>query len=156
MNTIELNRTLRTNKIPSRFFKGVFPCNYLPKRVKRPACVIANTDPSYKSGTHWVAFFIPKKGPAEYFDSFGGYPVNKFFQKFLMTNSSVFINNKKRLQSAFASTCGYYCCMYLYWRCKGRSLRNFLNQFSSYDFTWNDAKVVTLYRKVYLKNHVHI
>lgn len=152
MNTIELVNALKNNNVTKKHFKGVFPCDKLPQQVKKPACIIANTDPSYKSGTHWVAFYFPRKGPAEFYDSFGNYPFNIFFQAFLLRNAKSFINNRKRLQSPFSSTCGHYCCVYLYSRCKGKELWSFLKQFSSLNLKGNDAKIMDLYRKVYKRN----
>lgn len=150
MNTIELVHALRNNATTKKFFKGVFPCDHLPRIIRKPACVIANTDPANKRGTHWVAFYFPSKGPAEYFDSFGNYPSNKFFRRFLHANSKLFVNNKKRLQSAFSSTCGHYCSVFLYSRCKGKSLKRFLRRFSLKEFGENDDKIINLYQQLFL------
>lgn len=152
MNTIEIAHLLKSHHITNKFFKGVFPCNQLPRKIKKPACIIANTDPAHKSGTHWVAFYFPRKGPAEYFDSYGKYPNNSFFQKFLLTNSNMFVCNKQRLQGTLSQVCGHYCCVYLYFRCKGQSLKKFLKQFSLKNYELNDKEIMNLYCKIYLKN----
>ena len=38
---------------------------------KNPAIIIANTDPSAKSGSHWILFYFDNNGNVEYFDSLG-------------------------------------------------------------------------------------
>ena len=35
---------------------------------KIPAIIIANTDPSTKSGSHWILFYFDNNGSVEYFD----------------------------------------------------------------------------------------
>lgn len=151
MNTLELVSALRNSSTTKKFFGGVFPCDRLPQKIRKPACVVANTDPANKPGTHWVAFYFPKRGPAEFFDSFGKYPSNAFFKKFLLNNSASFVSNKKRLQSSFTPTCGHYCSMFLHARCKGKSLKSFLKEFSSSDLIFNDSKIIKSYRRTYLK-----
>ena len=52
---------------------GVFARDELPdvSREIRPWCLILNTDPKDKPGTHWLALFASRNGPLEVFDSFG-------------------------------------------------------------------------------------
>lgn len=149
MNTIELIKILKKNKITRDNFQGVFPCDKLPKIIHKPAIIIANTDDSHKNGTHWVAFYVSRNNIGEYFSSYGDFPRNKYFLKFLFNNSTSFVNNEIRLQSDFSSTCGYYCCVYLYYKCKGKSLRQFLKLFSLSDYEGNDRKVMKLYHKYF-------
>lgn len=152
MNTVELVRSFRGNDVTKKNFQGVFPCNHLPEKVFKPAFIVANTDPSNKPGTHWVAFYFPKKGPAEYFDSFGRRPYNRYFLRFLQRNSSSFISNTKRLQGDQSVTCGHYCCVYIYQRCKGKPMRDFLKRFSpTANFDINDGKIVNMYSHYYAR-----
>ncbi len=45
--------------VTSKMFCGVFPSNKLPQTViKYPCRFVANTNPSDKPGTHWVAFYF--------------------------------------------------------------------------------------------------
>ena len=74
MNTVQLIYALQHDKITCKQFVGVFPSDRLPKKMEHYPCgFIANTDPSAKPGTHWVAFYFPSKSEAEFFDSYG-YP----------------------------------------------------------------------------------
>lgn len=145
MNTIELVKCLSSNPLTRPNFRGVFPCNHLPQKILKPGFVIANTDVASKSGTHWVCFYFPEYGPAEYFDSFGVEPLNKHFLKFLSRNCTSYISNTKRLQGDFSTTCGHYCCVYAYSRCKGKHMKAFLNRFSDSNFDVNDDKIINMY-----------
>lgn len=138
--------TCSVNKTKKNY--GVFPCDHLPKNVQKPAFIVANTDPAHKPGTHWVAFYVPKRGPLEYFDSFGGQPRNKYFREFIKRHSKQSVWNGKRLQSDFTSVCGHYCCMFLHHRCSGRSMASFVKKFSNTKFKANDLAVLNLYSKI--------
>lgn len=140
MNTVQIMNVMNNNKIMKTYFKGVFSCDKLPKyKIKKTACYIINTDPSSKPGTHWVAIFFPKKGYAEYFDSFGFEPKIKSIIKFIMNNSSHYTYNKKQLQNIFSSVCGNYCCEYLLHRCKGKVKSLFLKKYNSKNTANNDV-----------------
>ena len=53
-------------------FVGVFARDELPLIIDEiPAIIIANTDPSTKSGSHWILFYFDNNGNVEYFDSLG-------------------------------------------------------------------------------------
>lgn len=130
---------------------GVFPSDHLPQNIKKPAFIVANTDKSNEPGTHWVAFYVPVRGPIEYFDSFGMAPRNKYFKKFLKEQSQKkkqAIWNRKRLQSDFTSVCGHYCCVYLHHRCMGRSMASFVGKFNSKNYKENDLKILNMYSKI--------
>ena len=148
MNTIQLTVDMMENKDIKKYFRGVFPADKLPKRFKKPALLIANTDPSTKKGSHWVAFYVPKSGKPEYFDSLGRLPEKKEFLEFLKKHGKTFTHNKKRLQGTFSTTCGNYCGVYLYFKSKQISLKTFLRVFSN-NLQLNDNKILDLYSKIF-------
>lgn len=153
MNTIQLLKDLSENTKTRASFQGVYPSNCLPKRkLKRPAFVIANTGDSTSPGEHWTGFYFPKSGKSEFFDSFGGSPLNADFREFLERNCSSYIYNKQRLQGDFSTCCGQWCCVYMYYRCAGKTLKQFLKLFSPRKFDFNDNKVVHLYHKHFEKS----
>lgn len=152
MNTIQLTIDMIENKDIKKYFRGVFPADRLPKEFKKPALLIANTDPSSKKGSHWIAFYIPKNGRPEYFDSLGRIPEKKEFKEFLRKHGKTFIHNKKRLQGTFSTTCGNYCGVYLYFKSKQIPFQQFLKLFSSKNFQMNDNKILELYRKIFKNN----
>lgn len=151
MNTLDIIQTLSLNKHTKKNFQGVFPCDHLPVKVKKPALIVANTDPAHKSGTHWVAFFIPTHGPSEYFDSFGKRPIKKQFLQFLKNNTKSYVYNSKRIQGDFSSTCGHYCCVYLYYKSRSKQLKDFLKEFSKKNYNLNDQKIIHLYTSKFLR-----
>lgn len=148
MNTVDIIQCLK--KIARNKFKyGVFASDRLPVNIKKPALIVANTDPSQKPGTHWVAFYLPKRGKCEYFDSYGRAPLNKNFVKFLQSHHQKFDFNRMRLQSDFSTLCGQYCCVYLYSKSKNTSLRTFLNKFEKNKQIYNDEKIERLFKKYF-------
>lgn len=150
MNTNNILESLRGFTNNNMSTVGVFPCNKLPSKIKKPAFIVANTDPANRPGEHWVAFYFPTKGNAEFFDSFGQAPSKKYFTKFLEKHSTKYIINSQRFQGNFSSACGNYCCLFLYFRSKGKSIKQFSNKFSPYNFDSNDEKVISLFNK-YIK-----
>ena len=152
MNIIQLTVDMTGNKGIKKYFKGVFPADKLPKRFKKPALLIANTDPSTRKGSHWVAFYVPKDGKPQYFDSLGKTPEKKEFLEFLRKQCKTFTHNKKRLQGAFSTTCGNYCGVYLYFKSKQIPFKQFLKLFSN-NFQLNDNKILELYTKIFKNNN---
>lgn len=147
MNTVQIEKSMKTNKYTQTNFKGVFASDKLPNVIrKKPCSIIANTDESNKPGQHWVAFFIPKSGAIEFFDSVGRKPGKSGFIKFITDNGREFVYSKKRLQGTFSTTCGYYATMYLLARSRNISRRKFFNMFST-DLSENDEKIQNLFRK---------
>ena len=57
-----------------------------------PAIIIANTDPSTKSGSHWILFYFDNSGNVEYFDSLGKTLTHyhKDFLKFIKNNCNYY------------------------------------------------------------------
>ena len=130
MNNLQLTRLMKTDTCLRNNTLGVFPSDKLPEKIyKLPVCLIANTDPSNEPGKHWVAFYIDSEGRGEFFDSYGREPENPNFRNFLETNCETYGWNDRRLQGYISSVCGQYCLYYLYRRCRGTSLREFLSEF---------------------------
>lgn len=131
MDSTQLFQALSTNVHTRNAFLGVFPSNQLPRRIHHyPTCFIANTDPSYESGTHWLAFYLPSPHHLEFFDSYGHEPtefpgsIRTFVRRFPHVNF-----NAMTLQSNISAVCGQYCIYYLYCKCRGYSLNDILLSF---------------------------
>lgn len=156
MDTVQIIKCMKNNIATKKYFKGVFASDKLPTmKLKKPACLIINTDPSTKPGMHWVAIFLPHRGLAEYFDSFGLRPKLKTILKCLSNNGNAhtYTYNKKQLQNIFSVVCGNYCCEYLLHRCQGKSKNIFFKKFSS-DTTNNDKLVMNQFNIHFMKNRV--
>ena len=123
-------------------FGGVLASNQLPLKIKRPVLFVVNTDPSQKSGKHWTVFWFPKRGQAEFFDSYGRSPskVHHKFASFLKRHSRKYLYNRKRLQANGSNTCGPYCIYYAIHRTKGISLKTITHQFTK-DWNENDRLI---------------
>lgn len=148
MDSLDLTKCLK--KIArNKYTYGVFPCDKLPNNLRKPALIVANTHPSFKPGEHWVAFYFDEQGQAEYFDSYGMRPTNKYFKKFLNRNCVKYGFNRQRIQSDFTSVCGNYCCIFLYNKAKGISLTKMLNQFDKQNYVKNDAKAKDIFKKYF-------
>ncbi len=126
--------------VANRYFIGVYSADLIPLNDIphwRPVMFVANTAPSNHRGIHWVAFFYPREGPPEFFDSFGRSPAyyRLTFQKYKC--------NKKVLQSHDSSVCGYYVLLYLLQRIRGYSMEEITGQFTK-NRDANDMAVVQL------------
>ena len=103
-----------------RSILGVYSANNLPTLPsQRPIGFIANTDPAYYPGRHWVAFFIDTNDTLECFDSYGKPPeiLSAYFKPLMLRFKNI-VRNKKRVQSAETFVCGQYCLYYLMCRCR--------------------------------------
>lgn len=151
MNTVQIMNVMKKNNKTKQYFQGVFASDKLPKlKVKKPSCFIINTDPSSKPGTHWVAIYFPKKGSAEYFDSFGFKPKIKSITNFLTANCKRYTYNKIQLQNIFSTVCGNYCCEYLMHRCQGKSKNLFFKKYPFKNTTQNDAVTIKNFNSHFL------
>ena len=153
MDTLELTQALSQNKHTKKYFIGVYPSNLLPKIRRRPVLFIANTDPADKPGTHWVAFYIPKAGPIEFFDSIANTPVERIFVKYMLKNAKSYRFSDKRLQGLFTTTCGKYCAVYLYYKSRGMSFVKFQKMFGI-NLSQNEDKINRMYNRIFVKNQI--
>ena len=72
LNTLQLTLALRKHAQTARQFVGVFARDELPLIIDEiPAIIIANTDPSTKTGCHWIFFSFDNNGNVEFFDLLG-------------------------------------------------------------------------------------
>lgn len=152
MNTLDILHALKSKPEIANNFYGVYPCDYLPTKIRLPAFLICNSDPARKNGVHWCAIYVSKTGDTEFFNSFGSLqPIQKEFRDFLNANSSkgYTASNTKRLQSDYSMNCGNFCCMYLFYRACNKSMCKFLAQFSNKQLKQNDDKVMGMYSKIF-------
>jgi len=122
------NSSASGTKIRQVRILGVFPSDLIPfshflsSSRESSLCCIANTDPSTKPGTHWVAFYrdLQNDSPLEFFDSYGQSPLSYGFfsgnSKFPKDLPLSF--NNTILQSLTSNVCGQYCLLFLYLRMK--------------------------------------
>ena len=62
LNTFQLIAALEKNPITKKCFDGVYPRDILKPIKKTPWMIIVNTDPSTKSGKHWILLYFDAWG----------------------------------------------------------------------------------------------
>ncbi len=140
LNSIQLYKILKRDKITQKTFLGVFPRNYLPKKLKYPCCFIINTHPSYKSGEHWLAFYYNKDGFCHFFDSFGMPPQFYGLQSYIEKTSNGWSYNSKRIQSLKSYFCGFYSFIFLFLKARNLDIKS---------FNFNDKTIKTFFKKLF-------
>ena len=90
-----------------------------------------NTDPHDQPGQHWLALWT-YQNVCEVMDSYA-LPLERYEQAYVMTNG-------KSLQAATSKSCGDYTLLYLKAKVRGRTLQEFLNDFSGHVYVSNDHK----------------
>lgn len=148
MNTIEIQNYLR--QIDSSIEYNVYAANRLPIYVVIPAYIISNLDSDNKPGSHWVAIHIDGNGFGQYFDSYGR-PPHGYHRMFLERNSRMWNYNNNRIQNDFTTVCGEYCLLYLYYKYRGMTLKDFHELF--HDNTMcNDMLLYSLFQHCFNVN----
>ena len=111
----------------------------------KQALFIYNLEPSYMSGSHWVATFV-KNGIINYFDSFGMPPFQEIVNHAKRTNMTL-LHQSDQIQNLLTTTCGYFCLYFLNEMSKGRSYYDLLKVFNSHN-TMENEKYIENYFKI--------
>ena len=122
-------------------FNEVYSRNNLPKTIKKGAYVI-NVDEYDDIGTHWIALYV--RNDCIYFDSFDVEYISNEIQQFFGNKDT--ISNIFRLQAYDSIMCGYFCLVFIDFMFAGKTLLNFTNLFSPYDFEKNDEIVEKMFK----------
>ena len=104
--------------------------------MKKGAYVI-NLDHSKNEGTHWIVIFI-KSNEVIYFDSFGVEHLPEEIIKSIESANKNIKSNIFRIQGYNSIMCGYFCILFTEFMLDSKSLTEFTNLFSTYDFLKND------------------
>lgn len=139
MNNFQLERFLK------KYHVKVTCADELPIIFKKNKCRfwVVNTDRCGGRGIHWVTFYFPETGPAEFFDSFGKPPeyYHNRFKYILTINAPRYKYVCSTLQSDSSSSCGHYCIYYVLQRIKKRSMNNIILDFNVLNLHANDQLV---------------
>ena len=109
------------------------------------ALFIYNLEPSYMSGSHWVATYV-KNGIINYFDSFGMPPFQEIVNHAKRKNMTL-LHQSDQIQNLLTTTCGYFCLFFLNEMNKGRSYYDSLKVFNSHN-TMENEKYIENYFKI--------
>ena len=110
----------------------------------RQALFIYNLEPSYMSGSHWVATYVKDK-VINYFDSFGLPPFQEMVNHAKKKNLTL-LHQNNQIQNLLTTTCGYFCLYFLNEMNKGKSYFDLLEVFDIYD-TMKNEKFLEQYFK---------
>lgn len=146
LNSTQIRRYLSNHNITKSRFIGVFPRDRLPLRTIYPSCLVLNTHEAHQPGEHWLAIYYDKDGFADFFDSFGLPPSHYKLEPYLIKTSTSWQHNSLALQS-FSNYCGYFCILFILFRCKKYTMSHFLDKFCN-PLT-NDLAVQHLIEKGY-------
>ena len=122
--------------------------NNLPKLKKR--AYVINLDHSKSTGTHWVVICV-KKDEVIYFDSFGVEYIPKEITE-RIGNKNI-KTNFFRVQSYDSIMCGYFCILLIEYMLNDKSLTDFTNFFSPWNFEKNDEIIKRYFQLFFYKNN---
>ena len=123
-------------------FNGVYSRDNLPKQIKDGEYVI-NLDEHKDTGTHWLALFC-KKNEIVYFDSFGVEHIPEEIKKFIGNRNIK--ANIYRVQATNSVMCGYFCIRFIDFMLASKTLIDYKNLFSPYDFNKNDSTILSYFK----------
>ena len=124
---------------------GVYSRDNLPQTINKGAYVI-NLDEYDDVGTDWIALYV--RNNCIYFDSFGVEYIPNEIKTFI--GNKDIISNIFRLQAYDSIMCGYFCIAFIDFMLAGKTLLQFTNLFSPYDFNKNNKIVGKMFkRKLY-------
>ena len=116
-----------------RKLNGVYSRNNLPQI--RDGAYVINLDEFQSIRTNWIALYVNDDNII-YFDSFGVEHIPKEIKKFI-GNKNI-ITNIYRIQAYDSIMCGYFCTGFIDFMLKGKSLLDYTNLFSPYNYEKND------------------
>ena len=111
----------------------------------KQALFIYNLEPSYMSGSHWVATYV-KNGIINYFDSFGMPPFQEIVDHVKRKNMTL-LHQNNQIQNINTTTCGYFCLYFLNEMSKGRSYYDSMKVFNIHN-TMKNEKYIENYFKI--------
>ena len=112
----------------------------------RQALFIYNLEPSYMSGSHWVATYVKDK-VINYFDSFGLPPFQEIVNHARKKNLTL-LHQNNQIQNLLTTTCGYFCLYFLNEMNKGKSYFDLLEVFDIYDTTKNEKFLEQYFKNI--------
>lgn len=144
MNSLEILKAL--SLIPHHSV-GVFPADRIVQKWNKPCAFVFNTDDHTKIGTHWVAIYVDRNNKGCYFDSYGQPPFNRHHLRVIRKNCKQLRWNTVQLQSLESANCGHFCVMFLHFLSSVKTMRQFLQTFST-DLQANDRISAKFLKKI--------
>jgi hypothetical protein len=131
-------------KVPQllHHFIGVFPIDKLPRKIKKKQFFVANLDPSYKEGSHWICFIRLNDIECEIFDSLG-VKINSILPFICFNHKLTFVYNSTPVQPLTSTLCGKFVVTFLIERMLNQTMdfNDLLENIFSLNLIENDKKV---------------
>ena len=135
MSNFDLLEWCKYLKIP---IKNVLSRDETVPHSHKLSLFIYNLEPSYMSGSHWVATYV-KDRVINYFDSFGMPPVREIVHHAKEQNLTL-LHQNRQIQNLYTSTSGYFCLYFLNEMHKNVDYFDLLQVFSFEKFMENYVK----------------
>ena len=129
----------------ARYFRGVFPRNFLPKKLRKDSLYVINLSASNSrdNGSHWVLLStLEAPGYSSYICSLGKKPIHKNVLDSLFSLSDTIIYNDFKNQSDLATTCGLHVIFCAAMLSRGHSLLKIMTEFYR-NFAYINDRAVT-------------
>ena len=107
---------------------------------------IYNLEPSYMSGSHWVATYV-KNRVINYFDSFGMPPFQEMVNHAKRENLTL-LHQSDQIQNLQTTTCGYFCLYFLNEMKYGISYYDLLKVFNNQDTLKNEKFIEKYFKNI--------
>ena len=107
---------------------------------------IYNLEPSYMSGSHWVATYV-KNRVINYFDSFGMPPFQEMVNHAKRENLTL-LHQSDQIQNLQTTTCGYFCLYFLNEMKNGISYYDLLKVFNNQDTLKNEKFIEKYFKNI--------
>ena len=137
MKTLDVEESLMSDEMTRMIAGGVYAADQLPRTISyRPLLYIANTDPHFRPGRHWVVIYFDEEHN-EYFDPLGKEPNNIIKDYLTLMGPNGYLRNAKRVQGARSVNSGQFCLCYAYFKSRDVSMNTILSSFTM-DYAFND------------------
>ena len=110
------------------------------------ALFIYNLEPSYMSGSHWVATYV-KDNIINYFDSFGMPPFQELVNHAKRKNLTL-LHQNNQIQNISTTTCRYFCLFFLNEMNKGNPYYDLLKVFDIHDTMKNERFIKNYFKNI--------
>jgi hypothetical protein len=151
METNELVKSLKQNKVTGKYFLGVYPADIAINQVypnNKTWFIIVNTDRQDQPGQHWIVFFFTPRNSLDVFDPLGQAPYAYWNLIDFFNNSRFNITyNTRCLQSLRTNICGAHCLFYCFKKCQKKNKRTLsmykiINKYYLNNQDYNDCMVL--------------
>ena len=148
MDGTQLGKIAKRDSHVRWHFKGVFAANNLPNKLHVNNLAIVNCCNQNLPGQHWVAICQTSENTMEFFDSFGQMP-SVYNLQGKLPKTQYIVYNPLTLQDIASEVCGHYCLYFCYYKARGYSMAQLIEQNFSDDTLNNDIRVLSIINKLF-------